>query len=218
MSYPNGPSGPSGNYGPAGGQPQGGAPAFGRPPSAPNPLSRLGMPGMLTLAILVLGLIAYFCSFGGGSGLEVWTLLAGGLLAGLALLPGGPRTLPYATVLSVVGGLAILDSVINGSDGGLPISVILILVFGLIQAAVAILALLLEFELVKLAPRQAVPHAAANYQQPGGNYPPTGGQPQHQANPAQQGTQYMTPQSTQFLQHPGQLSHPQNPQGGNDQV
>jgi hypothetical protein len=210
MSYP-GPSGPPGGYGPP--PQQGGGSVFGQPPAAPNPLSRLSMPSLLTLLVFVLGLVAYFCSFGGGVGIEVETLLAGGLLAGLALLPKAPNTLPFATVLSVVGGLGVLDGVINGSNAGIPTGVILILVVGLVQAIVSVVALLLEYGAIKLAPRPAVPHGAPNY--PGGGYPPPPpGQPgPHQPGPppgSQGGTQYMTPQGTQYLQHPGQLSH-QNP-------
>jgi hypothetical protein len=238
MSYP---SGPPGGY-PGQSQQQGGQ-VFGQPPARPNPLSGLGIPGLLTLAVLVLALAAYLCSFGGGYGFEVLALLAGGLLAGLALLPKGPATLPFATVLSVAGGLGMLATVINASGGSLPISVILILVFGLLQAIVSVVVLLLEYGIVKLAPQAAVPHAAAQQggqqggQQahpaayPAGGYPPQqqgqqqqGQQPQHQQQQPgqhQQATTYLgqqggTPQSTQFLQHPGQISHPQNPPGGNE--
>jgi hypothetical protein len=217
MSYP---SGPPGGYP---GQPQQqGGPAFGQPPAAPNPLARLGIPGLLVLGTFVLALVAYFCSFGGGNGIEVMVLLAGGLLAGLNLLPGGPATLPFAAVLSVVGGLAELDTVIN-SSGGRSTSMILILVFGLLQAVAAVVALLLAHGLIKLAPRPAVPHAAANY-------PPTGGfpgqqqqqQPPRQQQSPAQATTYIQqppppPQSTQFLQHPGQLNHPAGPPGGSGQ-
>lgn len=205
MSYPNGPSGPQGgNYGP----PQQGGSAFGRAPAAPNPLAGLGLPGLLTLAILVLGLVAYFCSFGGGGGLEVDLLLAGGLLAGLSLLPSGPRLEPIAAVLSVTGGLAILANVIAASAGGLPTAVILILVFGLVQAAVSVFVVLLDYGVIKMAPQQAVPHSGPTYPT-GGGY--QGGGPQ---DPGAQGTTYMTPpQSTQFMQHPGQLGHPPNRPG-----
>lgn len=205
MSYP---SGPPGGYP---GQPPQQQGVFGQPPAAPNPLGNLGIPGLLTLAVLVLSLVAYFCSYGGGAGIEVMTLLAGGLLAGLSMLPKGPATLPFAAVLSVVGGLAVLDDVINISGGSIGTSLILILVFGLLQAIAAVVALLLEYGLIKLAPRPAVPHSA---------YPPSGGFP-NQPHPqqGQQATTYMQappqpgqpPQSTQFLQHPGQLNHPANP-------
>jgi hypothetical protein len=212
MSYP---SGPPGGY--PGQSPQQGGQVFGQPPAAPNPLGKLGMPALLSLLILVLSLVAYFCSFGGGSGIEVMTLLAGGLLAGLGLLPKGPNVLPFVTVLSLVGGLTMLSTVINSSSGGVPTSYILILVFGLVQAAVSVVALLLEYGIVKLAPRPAVPHSTSP-----AAYPPSGSfaqqQPQGQGQqpPSNQATTYMqpAPQSTQFLQQPGQLNHPHNPPGG----
>lgn len=212
MSYP---SGPPGGYP---GQPQQqGAPVFGQPPAAPNLLGKLGMPGMLALLTLVLALVAYFCSYGGGSGIEVMTLLAGGLLAGLSLLPRPLPTLPFAAVLSVVGGLTMLSTIINLSGGSVPTSYILILVFGLVQAAVSVVAVLLDQGIVKLAPKAAVPHAAA------GGYPPSSAfpqqAPQQQQPPPNQATTYMqpAPQSTQFLQQPGQLNHPHTPPGGTGQ-
>jgi hypothetical protein len=215
MSYPSGP--PGGYPGPPPQQQQGPS-VFGQPPSAPGPLSRLGIPGLLTLAVFVLALAAYFCSFGGGNGFEVLALLAGGLLAGLSLLRANQGLLPFAAVLSVVGGLGFLDVVINDSAGGLPTAAILVLVLGLLQAVAAVVALLMDYGVVKLAPRPAVPHPAAPPYPPQGGYgPPPGGQ-HHQQH--QQATQYMggqggAPQSTQFLQHPGQISHPQTPPGGN---
>jgi hypothetical protein len=218
MSYPSGPpSGPPGGY--PGPHQQGGS-VFGQPPAAPNPLGKLGIPGLLSLATLVLALAAYFCSFGGGYGLEVLILLAGGLFAGLDLLPKAPTLLPFTAVLSVVGGLGMLATVINASGGGVATTVILILVLGLLQAIAAVVALLLEYGLVKLAPRPAVPHPAPGYQGGYQQQGPPQQQQQQQGQHPQQATQYMgqgqTPQSTQFLQHPGQLSHPQPPPGGNE--
>lgn len=212
MSYPSGPPGGYPNQ-----PPQQGGSVFGQPPAAPNPLASLGIPGLLTLAVAVLSLVSYFCSFGGGSGVEVWTLLAGGMLALLSLAPKAPDTLPFAGVLSVVGGLAILGSVID-SSGYVSTSAILILVFGLLQMVVAVVAVLLHYDMIKLAPRQAVPHNPGNYQ--GYGQPPTGHQQSAQATtymtpPQQQQQQPPAPQSTQFLQHPGQLSHPATPPGSN---
>lgn len=214
MSYPSGPPGGYQNQP----QQQGGS-VFGRPPSAPNPLSNLGIPGMLTLGVAVVSLVAYFCSFGGGAGLEVWILLAGGLLALLSLAPKAPDVLPFAGVLSVVGGLAALDSVI-ASSGYVGTSGILILVFGLLQAVLAAVVVLLHYGMVKLAPRQAVPHNGGGG---GGGY---GGGYQQQPQTGSQATTFMAapgqqqhqppPQSTQFLQHPGQLNHPATPPGGNE--
>lgn len=212
MSYPSGPPSQPGGY-------PGQGPAFGQPPAAPNPLAGLGITGLLTLGVLVLSIAAYLCSLGGGYGFEVDLLLAGGLLAGLALLPKAPNLRPFAAVLSLVGGLGSLASVINQSNGGLPTAVILVLVFGLLQAIAAVVALLLDHGFIKLAPRQAVPHPAQNY--PPAGYPPPGQQPhQPPAQHQQPATTYMGgppqsgPQSTQFMQHPGQISHPHTPPGG----
>jgi hypothetical protein len=221
MSYPSGP--PSGYPGPP---PQQGGAVFGQPPSAPSPLSRLGNTGLLTLGVLVLSLVAYFCSYGGGYGFEILILLAGGLLAGANLLPKTPNLLLYAAILSVTGGLGFLDTAITNSRGGLPIGFILVLVFGLLQAVASVVLVLLDQGIVKMAPRPAVPHPAG----PGyGGYPPQQQAGQHPQQPQQQqqqpgqhaqATQYMgqpnSPQSTQFMQHPGQISHPQTPPGGHE--
>lgn len=237
MSYPSGPpSGQPGGY--PGQHPQQGGSVFGRPPATPSPMSRLGTQGLLTLAVAVLGLAAYLSSFGGGYGFEVLVLLAAALLAALDLLPKTPSLLLWATVLSVIGGLGFLDVVISSTQGGLPVSYILVLVFGLLQAVAAVTTLLLGYGVIKANPRPAVPHT------PGyraGGYPPQGGQQQHpqQQQPAQ-ATQFMgqqgqqvqqlggqhaqqqgqqqgqQPQATQFLQHPGQISHPQTPPGGHE--
>jgi hypothetical protein len=241
MSYP---SGPPGGY--PGQPPQQGTPVFGQPPARPNPLGRLGIPGLLVLGTFVLALVAYFCSYGGGYGIEVIILLGGGLLAGLSLLPNAPALLPYAAVLSVIGGLSELDAVINVSGGRIPTAVILILVFGLLQAVAAVTAVLLSYGLIKLAPKAAVPHAAVGYPPSGGflgqqqHQQPQQQQPQQQPQQQQraphqqqqpgqpqpgqpqqpQATAYLpstppTPQSTQFLGHPGQLNQPYNQPGGN---
>jgi hypothetical protein len=212
MSYP---SGAPGGY--PGQPPQQGAPVFGQPPAPPNPLGRLGVPGLVALAVLALSLVCYFCSFGGWATDPVLILLAGGLLAGLSLLPRAPRTLPFATVLSLVGALAVLaDAISDPANVSVPTAEVLVLVFGLVQAVAAVVALLLNYEIIKLAPRSAVPHgypaAQTGYQQ----HQPAPGAP----NPGAQATSYVapasppTPQSTQFLQQPGQLSHPPTPSGG----
>jgi hypothetical protein len=94
---------------------------------------------------------------------------------------------------------------------------ILILVFGLLQAVAAVTAVLLAYGLIKLAPRPAVPHPAAGY-------PPTGGFQGQQGQPSQathpqQGQQPATtfmqppPQSTQFMGQPGQFNNPYHQTG-----
>lgn len=231
--YPGQPPQPQAGYGP-------------RPAARSNPLMDLGLPKLITLGVLVLGLANYFCSFTSNAAslsLQVMALLAGGLLAGLHVLPKGPRTLPYAALLSTVGGLSVLADVIQTSGGGTstPTVTIVILILGLIQFLASAFALLLEFELIKIAPRPAVPYGAPGTFPQSGPFPPARhnpsqpqqGQPMSQQPTQQQpqpsrkpesATHYVaappsganpTPPPTQFLQQPGQISHqqPQNPPG-----
>lgn len=240
MSFP---SGQPGGYPGQPPQPQAGyAP---RPAPRSNPLMDLGLPSLATLAVMVLGLANYFCSFTSNAAslsLQVMALLGGGLLAGLHVLPKGPRTLPYAALLSTVGGLSVLAAVIQSSGGGTstPTIAIIILILGLLQFLGSVFALLLEFELIKFAPRPAVPYGApgtfpqsgpfpqtpqgrqAPQQQPNQGQPTvTVQQPQQQQRKPESATHYVTPppaskptpQSTMFLQQPGQISQqqPQTP-------
>ncbi|HWE90229.1 MAG TPA: DUF5336 domain-containing protein [Pseudonocardiaceae bacterium] len=212
--YPGQPSQPNPGFGPPPGQPR-------SPGSTPNPLAGLGLAQQLSLVILVLALVSYFCGFTSDAtdlGVEITVLLTGGLLAVLPLLPRAPRTLPIAAVLSVVGGLTTLTAIIQAGSGA-AIRVV-ILVFALLQALVAIGALLLDHEVVKLAPRQAVPYGSPSGFPPPGGFPApphSGPQPQHQqphqpqqqqSPQQQQPTQQQAPrqQPTAFLQHPGQIS------------
>jgi hypothetical protein len=235
--YPGQPPQPQVGYGP-------------RPASRSNPLMDLGLPSLVTLAVMVLGLANYFCSFTSNAAslsLQVMVLLGGGLLAGLHVLPRGPKTLPFAALLSTVGGLSVLAAVIQSSGGGTstPTIAIIILILGLLQFLGSVFALLLEFGLIKFAPRPAVPYGApgtfpqsgpfpqaqqprqAPQQQPQNQAQPTvtvqqPQQPQQQRKP-ESATHYVTPppasnpapQSTMFLQQPGQISQqqPQTPPG-----
>jgi hypothetical protein len=200
------------------------------------------MPALITLGVTVLGLANYFCSFASGAAslsLQVMVLLAGGLLAGLHVLPKGPRTLPFAALLSTVGGLSVLAAVIQSSGGGTstPTIAIIILILGLLQFLTSVFVLLLEYELIKLAPRPAVPYGTPGTYPQSGPFPqaPPARSPQQQQTQVQQpqaqqaprkpdsATHYVTPpssanpqpQSTMFLQQPGQISQqqPQNPPG-----
>jgi hypothetical protein len=241
MSFP---SGQPGGY--PGQPPQSQAPqpqvGYGpRPASRTNPLADLGLPALITLAVMVLGLANYFCSFASGAAslsLQVMVLLAGGLLAGLHVLPKGPKTLPFAALLSTVGGLSVLAAVIQSSGGGTstPTIEIIILILGLLQFLTAAFVLLLEYELIKLAPRPAVPYGAPGTFPQSGPFPQTPtarhNAPQQQGQPQGQpprkpdaATHYVAgppssanpaPQSTQFLQQPGQISQqqPQTPPPG----
>src|ERR1700761_334850 len=173
MSFP---SGQPGGYQGQPPQPQVG---YGhRPAARSNPLLDLGLPSLITLGVMVLGLANYFCSFTSNAAslsLQVMVLLAGGLLAGLHVLPKGPRTLPFAALLSTVGGLSVLAVVIQSSGGGTstPTIAIVILILGLLQFGGSVVALLLEFGVVKIA-RPAVPYGAP------GTFPQAGPFPQTQ--------------------------------------
>ena len=241
---------PSGQPGGYPGQPPQPQPQVGygpRPAQRSNPLMDLGLPKLITLGVLVLGLANYFCSFTSNAAslsLQVMALLAGGLLAGLHVLPKGPRTLPFAALLSTVGGLSVLADVIQTSGGGTstPTITIIILILGLLQFLASTFALLLEFELIKIAPRPAVPYGAPGTFPQSGPFPPARhnppqpppGQPQGQPQGQQltqqvqpprkpeSATHYVAappsaanpaPQSTLFLQQPGQISQqqPQTP-------
>ena len=233
--YPGQPPQPQVGYGP-------------RPAPRSNPLLDLGLPSLITLAVMVLGLANYFCSFTSNAAslsLQVMVLLAGGLLAGLHVLPKGPRTLPFAALLSTVGGLSVLAAVIQSSGGGTstPTIEIIILILGLLQFLGSAFALLLEFGLIKIAPRPAVPYGAPGTFPQSGPFPQNPqarpqGQPQNQQNQPtvtvqqpqpprkpESATHYVspppapskpTPQSTMFLQQPGQISQQGQSQPPND--
>jgi hypothetical protein len=129
----------------------------------------------------------------------------------------------------------VLADVIQTSSGGITV---IILVLGLLQFLAAVFALLLDYELIKLAPRPAVPYGAPGTFAQSGPFPQTPGQngPAHHGQAQQphqhgqqqqqaQATHYVAapqqpsapvPQSTMFLQQPGQITHqqPGTPPGG----
>jgi len=179
-----------------------GQPAPGAGYGSPAPFGDLGAPDLLPLAITVLSLVSYFCSYSTdavGVSLQVMVLLAGGLVAAIQLIPKAPSTLPVAAVLSLVGALSMLAATIQNS-GGTTITVV-ILIMGLLQALVAVAALLLANDVIKLAPR-----TPAGYGPHGGYPPPAAYPPPNQPNPY---GQQFSDRSTQFLQHPGQISQQQ---------
>jgi hypothetical protein len=226
MSFPSGPSGAQGGY--PGPPPQQPAPGYGPPSARPNPLANLSMADLLALVVTALALVSYFCSYSGaasGLDIQVMVLLAGGLLAVLHVMPKAPRTLlPFAAVLSVVGGLSVLAAVIQFSGGSMPTIVIIILIMSLLQMLAAAGALLLDYEIVKLAPKPA----PAPYIPPSGGYQPPAqatttfapagppsGQTQAQPPYSSQGAPPRpTHQATHYMQQPGQISQPGTPPGG----
>lgn len=222
MSFPSGPSGAQGGYQP----PQQPAPGYGPPSARPNPLANLSMADLLALVVTLLALVSYFCSYSGsaaGLDTQVMVLLAGGLLAVLHMMPRAPRTLlPFAAMLSVVGGLSVLASVIQYSGGSMPTIVIIILIMSLLQMLAAAGALLLDYEVIKLAPKPAP------YIPPSGGYqppaqatttfapanPPSGQSPAQQPYSPPSAPQRPSHQATHYMQQPGQISQPGTPPDG----
>jgi len=159
MTFPSG--GPG--YPQQGGsqQPYQPAPGTGSFPPVPPPPAAPGgsagspnLPLLLALGVAALGLIQYFLGFSdeaGGVGGSTTFFLVGGLLAGLHVLPNGPKALPFAALFSVLGALDVIDTVIGiSSDASTPGIVVVVLILGIVQMAVAVGSLLLAHGVVKL--------------------------------------------------------------------
>lgn len=217
MTFPSG--GPGYPQQGGGAQPNPQAPGPGGYPQqhqGGSNLSSLNLPMVLTVVVAVLGLVNYFIGFSeeaAGSDQALLFLLVGGLLAGLALLPRGPRALPFAVLFSVLGGLYAILSVVRVPSGAeTPGIMTVILILGILQLLVAIAALLFEFNVIKLP--------AAN---PRPAYPPYGQYGQPQQGPEKQGpqgTQFAppaAPQSTVYAPQHGQFYQPQQPESGPQQ-
>jgi len=171
-----------------------GAPAPSYPAPSVGP-SRL--PVYLSVAVVVLGLAAYLASFGplltintdigpfGGaafsaSGLSYWTVAAllAALLAAVSLLPGpgkSPGGRSYTAVIAVSAVLAVLlviAQVVNRpAVFAIGWALWLVLVFTVLQSAVAVTALLFESGVLAApAPRPRYDQYGP-YGQPGGYYP-----------------------------------------------
>lgn len=193
MTYP--PSSPG--YPPA---PQSGSqygatqPQFSKPADSTPAESTL--PQILLGVAAVTGLIAYFVSYGiedaqfavGAPIVQVIVVaaLAGGLLAGVSLLP---KQKNHAGVASVLALVAFLQSVylviLAGSDSGW--AFITILVLTLIEAGAAITVLLFESGIVTPPPPKPTYEQQPQYGQYGGPSQYYGQQPGQQ--PGQQGGQ-----------------------------
>jgi hypothetical protein len=207
-------------------------------------LSPQNLPVLLALGVTVLGLIQYFLGFSDEAELARWAtvfLLVGGLLAALRVLPNGPKTLPFAALFSVLGAFDVIDSVIGQSAGSTtPGIVVVVLILGIVQMLVAVGALLLDHNVVKLpAPTPTASHGAYGQQfgQQGpqgqfGQQPPRYGQPQGQPNQPQgqpgqseKPGQYTPPgnpgvgqQSTTYSQQQGQFfQQPSSSEGASQQ-
>lgn len=209
MTFPSG--GPGYPQQGGGGQPYQPAPGTGSFPQSPPPAPPVSTPpdfGLIAaLAVTALGLVSYFISFSSDaanlSGVVDY-LLVGGLLAALRVLPKGPKALPFAAVLSILGGLVAISTVVRAS-GSLPSIATVILILGILQMLVAIAAVLLEYGVIKPpAPKPQVP------QNPYGQ--PFGGQPGQQPQYGQQhqfGQQ--PPPAQQHQPAPGASGEPSSP-------
>lgn len=218
MTFPSG--GPGYPQQGGGAQPNPQAPGPGgvphQQPGGPN-LSSMNLPLVLTGVVAVLGLVNYFIGFSGeaaGSDQALLFLLVGGLLAGLAIIPRGPRTLPFAVLFSVLGGLYAILSVVRVPSGAdTPGIMTVILILGLLQLLVAVAALLFEFNVIKL-PAPGPRPAYQPYGQPGPYGPPPQQGPEKQGPQGTQITPPVAPQSTVYAPQHGQFYQPQHPESG----
>lgn len=182
-----------GGYGVAGGVPS--------PAQYPAPAARPNrMPGVLAVAVLVLGLAAFFASFGpllvintdigpfGGaeftaSGLSYWTVAAvlAALLAAVGLLPRSANYTPIVAVAAVLAVLLVIAQIINRPSGfSVGWALWLVLLFTAGQAVAAVTALLFQSGVLSAAPARArYPYQGGQYAPPPSSYypgPAAGGQ------------------------------------------
>jgi hypothetical protein len=170
----------------------------------------VNLPVLLSLGMTLLGLVAYFIGFSdeaNQAGQEILLMLVAGLLAAFRVLPNGPRFLPVAAVLSVAGGLSMLDGVVGIPEGAkTPGIIVVLLIMGILQMLVAVAAVLFDFGILKMPAPTPV-----GYGPPSGQFPP-------QQPPPPPG-QYGSPGAqTQYQPQPGQFpppgQHPGTPPGG----
>jgi Family of unknown function (DUF5336) len=148
MSYPSNAPDPSGYYasGPPGGHEAGGYGAYPQWSPEPRGGARLS-PQHLTLAVAVLGLAAYLCSYGPvlpipGIDWDVRFPVLAGLVAALGLLARQPRTALVIAVLAAIGFLDALSNLITVPEGVQPgWALWAIVVLNFLQTAVAVVAL-----------------------------------------------------------------------------
>jgi hypothetical protein len=230
------PSGGPGYPQQGGGQQPPGPPSSGFPSQqphshqAPSGAANLtqNLPLLLALVVAGLGLVQYFLglSDNGEVGLGGTLLLAGGLLAALHVLPKGPKTLPFAALLSVLGALEVLDALVGMQTS--PGIVTVILILGILQMLVAVGALLIAHDVIKPpAPKPAAPSYGGQYGQPGqqqfGQPGQQFGQPGHgpgpgagsgEAAPFPQPGQYGSPNPPSTTPPPGPQATTYAPQQG----
>src|ERR1700754_859213 len=173
MPYPGGAPGGYPGQGPQ--QPIQG-PGYGRPPGSGT---KLGLPQILTFAVAGLSVLNFFVGFadvadGGGSFFESGSLVPGMfLVAGLfvlpSILPGDAKPGIAPAAFSVTAVLTVLFFVFSTS-ADIGVGTILMLIFGIVQAAAAVVAYLFDAGIMK-PPVPGQPQYG--HQQPG-MYPPSG--------------------------------------------
>jgi hypothetical protein len=205
MSYPSGPPGnPGYPSGPPAAQYSTPTQQFGQVQEA-APAGPSKLPLYFDIAVAVFGLAIYLTTFALDSGTALGPLLGilAGLLAGVGLVPKQKSHFAIVAVLAVLGFLVVLAGVITIGAGNLGWAAYLMVAFTLLQAIVAVTALLLDAEVI------TAPVPKPKYeQQPYGQYGAPGpyygqpqgqpqglpqgqpqGQPQHGGPPQQQGPQ-----------------------------
>ncbi|MDT7797129.1 MAG: hypothetical protein QOI78_562 [Actinomycetota bacterium] len=183
------------------------------------------LPLLLALVVAVFGLVQYFLGFSDNAAVGSATtfFLVAALLAGLHVLPKGPKTLPFAALFSVLGALEALDSLVSLPTT--PGIVTVILILGILQMLVAVGALLIEYDVVKPpAPKAAAPSHGGQYGQPGQQqYGQQGGPQFGQQQPGQAGApgepfsqpgQYGSPNPPSTTPPPGQQATTYAPMQG----
>jgi hypothetical protein len=210
MTYPGG--APGGYPGPGPQQPL--QPGYGPPPSGP----KMSLPQILSLVVGGLSLINFFVGFadasevGGsffaGGNFIPGAFLLGGLFVLPSILPGDAKAGIAPAAFSVTAMLSVLFLTFT-AEGDLGVGTILMLIFGIGQAAAAVIGYLFEAGIMK----PPTPGQSQYGQQPPGMYPPSGQfaaqpPPGQYPPPGQQTT--FAPQQGQF----GQPGHPGTPPGG----
>jgi Family of unknown function (DUF5336) len=218
MTFPGGAPGGYPGQGPQ--QPPFPGPSYG-PPAGGG--MKLSLPTILHLVTAGLGLVNFLMGFAnvwdndiaglgggffafGGSTLPALFLI-GGLLALPAILPGENKKPGIApSAIAVSAWLTVLFFTF-GTDPDVGIGTILLIIFGLLQTAAAVVGYLFDAGIMKMP----APNPYGHHQQPpGGAFPPSG---QFPAVPPQQPGQFGAPpgQQTTFAPQQGQFGQPPQP-------
>lgn len=216
MTFPGGAPGGYPGQGPQQHQPG----PYGPPPGGGM---KLGLPTILHLVILGLGVINFFMGFADmwddegsgqfsflagyfatGSALPALFLL-GGLFSLPAILPGDNKKPGIAPVAFSVTGMLTILFFSFATDPDLGVGAILLMVFGILQGLGAVGAYLLDQGILKMPTPNPYGHG-----QPGGGFPPSGQFPAPPPQQPQQPGQFGAPpgQQTTFAPQQGQFGQP----------